>query len=66
LGTTIICKCTKCSGLILVAQDQKTKTCPYCNTKVNLLKAQKIAAASTTLEASEKLKILKARKGFSK
>ncbi|MCW4025064.1 MAG: DUF1922 domain-containing protein [Candidatus Bathyarchaeota archaeon] len=61
LGVTIICKCTKCSGLILAAQGQKTKTCPYCGKKINIQCAKKIAKAETAFEASEILKVLKAK-----
>ena len=59
MGATIIVKCTQCGGLILSAKGQKTKICPYCGTQVNLLKAQKVATASTAMEASEILRKLK-------
>jgi len=59
MGATLIVKCTKCGGLTLCAKEQKTKICPYCGTNINLLKAQKIAAANTALEASEMLRKLK-------
>jgi acetyl-CoA carboxylase beta subunit len=59
MGATIIVKCTQCGGLMLSAKGQKTKICPYCGTHVNLLKAQKVAAASTAMEASEILRKLK-------
>jgi len=59
MGTTLIIKCTQCAGLMLSAKGQKTKICPYCGTHVNLLKAQKIAAASNAFEASEMLRKLK-------
>jgi len=59
MGATIIVKCTQCGGLMLSAKWQKTKICPYCGTHVNLLKAQKVDAASTAMEASEILRKLK-------
>jgi phage FluMu protein Com len=59
MGATIIVKCTQCGGLMLSAKGQKTKICPYCGTQVNLLKAQKVATASTAMEASEILRKLK-------
>jgi phage FluMu protein Com len=59
MGATLIIKCTQCGGLMLSAKGQKTKICPYCGAHVNLLKAQKVAAASTALEASEILRKLK-------
>jgi predicted RNA-binding Zn-ribbon protein involved in translation (DUF1610 family) len=66
VGTTVIVKCTKCGGFMLVAKEQKTKICPYCGTNVNLLRAQKVASANTAMEASEILKNLKKEKGFTK
>jgi DNA-directed RNA polymerase subunit RPC12/RpoP len=66
MGITNIIKCTKCQGFILAEKDQKTKTCPYCSTKVNLSSAQKVASANTAMEASEILKHLKSEKGFIK
>jgi len=66
MGIINIVKCTKCQGFILAEKGQKTKTCPYCGTKVNLLRAQKVASANTAMEASEILKHLKSEKGFTK
>jgi hypothetical protein len=37
---------------------------PYCGTKVNLQKAQRIAAAENAFEAQKYLKHLKAERGF--
>jgi DNA-directed RNA polymerase subunit RPC12/RpoP len=59
MGVTLIVKCTQCGGLTLSAKGQKTKICPYCGTKINLLKAQKLAASNSALEASEILRNLK-------
>jgi len=59
MGTTLIVKCTQCGGLTLTAKAQKTKICPYCGTQINLMRAQKVAAANTALEASEMLRKLK-------
>jgi DnaJ-class molecular chaperone len=64
MGITNIVKCTKCGSLMLTKKGQKTKTCTNCGTKVNLLYAQKVAAADSSFEASEILKILKNEKGF--
>ena len=61
MGVTLIIKCTQCGGLTLSAKGQKTKICPYCGTTINILKAQKVAAASTALEASEILAKTKKR-----
>ena len=59
MGVTLIVKCTQCGGLTLCAKGQKTKNCPYCGSKINLLKAQKLAASNTAVEASEILRKLK-------
>ena len=59
MGVTLIVKCTQCGGLMLSAKGQKTKICPYCGSHINLLKAQKVVAANTALEASEILRKLK-------
>jgi uncharacterized Zn finger protein (UPF0148 family) len=62
MGVTLVVKCTKCGGLTLAAKDQKTKICPYCGTQINLQKAPRMAAADTSLEASEILRKLKSIK----
>ena len=64
MGATLIVKCTKCGGLMLTAKGQKTKICPYCGTHVNLLRAQKVAAANNAFEASEMLRRLKSEEGL--
>jgi hypothetical protein len=46
---------------MLAGSMQKTKTCPYCGKSVNLQRAQRLAKASSALEASEMLKQLKAK-----
>jgi acetyl-CoA carboxylase beta subunit len=63
---TLIVKCPNCQGLMLISKEQKTKVCPYCGKNVNLLKAQKVAAAKDPFEASEMLKKLKSQQGFNK
>jgi hypothetical protein len=49
---------------MLATQSQKTKTCPYCGSHVNLQRSKHIAAAKTGVEASEILRKLKAEQGF--
>ena len=61
MGVTLIIKCMQCGGLTLSSKGQKTKICPYCGTNINLLKAQKVAAGNTALEASEILRRLKSK-----
>ncbi|MGE5188099.1 MAG: DUF1922 domain-containing protein [Betaproteobacteria bacterium] len=64
MAPTIIVKCTKCGGLMLAASKQKTKNCPYCGANVTLQRAQHVAAANTAMEASELLRKIKAKEGF--
>ena len=65
MGATLIVECNRCGGLLLAANDQKTRTCPYCGTCVDVTRAKKIASAKNAFEASEMLRDLKSRKGFS-
>jgi len=50
---------------MLTSKAQKTKSCPYCGTHVDLLRAQKVASADNVFEASEILRKLKKEQGFS-
>jgi hypothetical protein len=50
----------------MAANDQKTRTCPYCGSRIDLRRAKKIASAKNAFEASEILRDLKSRKGFSR
>jgi DNA-directed RNA polymerase subunit RPC12/RpoP len=59
-----IVKCPQCGSYLLAAQKQKTKLCPYCSARINLQRAQHIAAAPNAAAASEVLRRLKAEKGF--
>jgi hypothetical protein len=49
---------------MLTTKGQKTKICPYCGARINLLKAQTVAAASNSFEASMILRRLKSEQGF--
>jgi DNA-directed RNA polymerase subunit RPC12/RpoP len=66
MALTLIIICTRCSGLFLAADHQKTRTCPYCSTRVDVRKAKKVASAPNVFEASEMLRKIKSRKGFSR
>jgi hypothetical protein len=50
----------------MAANDQKTRTCPYCGARVDIGRAKKVASAKNAFEASEMLRDLKSRKGFSR
>jgi DNA-directed RNA polymerase subunit RPC12/RpoP len=50
----------------MAANDQKTRTCPYCGSRVDVRRAKKVASAKNAFEASEILRDLKSRKGFNR
>ncbi|MBN1245572.1 DUF1922 domain-containing protein [Candidatus Bathyarchaeota archaeon] len=66
MGSTLIIACTRCGGLFLAADGQKTRTCPYCSTRVDVRKAKQVASAKSAFEASEILRDIKSKKGFSR
>ncbi len=66
MAPTLIIVCNRCGGLFMAADSQKTRTCPYCGTRVDVRKAKKVASAKNAFEASEMLREIKSRKGFSR
>jgi|YelNatPaOPRAMG01_1025707.scaffolds.fasta_scaffold11106_9 DNA-directed RNA polymerase subunit RPC12/RpoP len=54
--------CGRCGGYLLAKTDQKTKTCPYCGSKIFVEKAKKAAVARNAYEASALLRKLKEEK----
>jgi DNA-directed RNA polymerase subunit RPC12/RpoP len=62
MTTTFIIECNHCSGLLLAAINQKTRTCPYCGTKVDLHKTKRLAKAENAFGASEILRKIKAQR----
>jgi predicted RNA-binding Zn-ribbon protein involved in translation (DUF1610 family) len=65
MGATLIVECNRCGGYLLAANDHKTRTCPYCGKRVDVTRAKKVTSAKNAFEASEILRDLKTRKGFS-
>jgi DNA-directed RNA polymerase subunit RPC12/RpoP len=59
MGSTIIVVCGRCGGLLMAKADQKTRTCPYCGSRVDVDKAKKVASAKSANEASLILRRLK-------
>ena len=55
----VIVVCCRCGGFLLAKDEQKTRTCPYCGSKVVLDKAKKVASAKNACEASIILRKLK-------
>jgi len=66
MGSTLIIVCNRCGGLFLAADSQKTRTCPYCNTRVDVRKAKQVASAKNAFEASKILRDIKSKKGFNR
>lgn len=60
----LVVVCPKCGGFLLAEAEQKTRTCPYCGSKVFLEKAKKAASANTLHEASMILRKLKRDKAI--
>jgi len=59
MPVTLIVECIQCSGLMLATIDQKTRVCPFCGAKVNLLRAKRLASAENSMMASEMLRKIK-------
>ncbi|MEM2202473.1 MAG: DUF1922 domain-containing protein [Candidatus Bathyarchaeia archaeon] len=55
----MIIVCSECGGYLLAKGDQKSRTCPYCGSRVLLEKARKVASAEKADEASMMLRKLK-------
>ena len=66
MGQTLIIECTRCGGLLLAIDGQKTRTCPYCGKRVDIIKAKHIALGKNAFEASQILRSMKQRKGFNR
>ena len=66
MGITVIIVCSRCEGLLMAAADQKTRTCPYCGSQVDVHKAKRVASAENAFKASEVLRKIKRRKGFNR
>jgi len=55
----VVITCYKCGQLLLAKTDQKTRQCPYCETRLDLDKTKKVASAKTAQEASILIRALK-------
>ncbi|MEM2117911.1 MAG: DUF1922 domain-containing protein, partial [Candidatus Bathyarchaeia archaeon] len=58
----LIVVCGRCGGFLLAKAGQKTRTCPYCGSKVELKKAKRVASAKNAYEASAILRKIKGAK----
>jgi len=59
MKSVLIIVCSRCGGFLLAKAGEKTRTCPYCGSKVNVEKAKKVASAESSYQASETLRKLK-------
>jgi len=62
MGRTHIVSCSRCEGSFLASDRQKTKICPYCGTRVDIVKSRRLATAEDAFTASEMLRELKTKK----
>jgi len=51
--------CYNCGQFLLAKTGQKTRRCPYCETRLVLDKAKKVAHTKTAQEASNTIRALK-------
>jgi len=58
----MIAVCYKCGQFLLAKTNQKTRRCPYCETRLILDKTKKVAYAKTAQEASNLIRALKKKK----
>jgi len=58
----VVIFCYKCGQLLLANTNQKTRQCPYCETRLDLDKTKKVASAKTAQEASILIRALKKEK----
>ncbi len=58
----VVITCHKCGQLLLAKTDQKTRQCPYCETRLILNKTKKVASAKTAQEASVLIRAMKGKR----
>jgi DNA-directed RNA polymerase subunit RPC12/RpoP len=59
----VVVGCYQCGRFLLARTNQKTRSCPYCETRLVLDKTKKLAYVKTAQEASQFLRALKREKG---
>jgi len=59
LTNYIVVVCSECGGYLLAKSGQKSRTCPYCGSRILLEKAKRIAYAKKADEALAILRRLK-------
>ncbi|MCK5631656.1 DUF1922 domain-containing protein [Candidatus Bathyarchaeota archaeon] len=58
----LVVSCPNCGRLFVAAAGQRSRTCPYCTSRVRLAKAKHLGKAETAREASELAQYLKLAK----
>ena len=58
-GVYNIVVCHNCGRLLLAKDNQKTRHCPHCETRINAYGARVVATAKTAQEASKLIRALK-------
>jgi DNA-directed RNA polymerase subunit RPC12/RpoP len=58
----VVIVCYGCGRFLLAKAAQKTKTCPYCAARLELVKAKKAAHLKTAQEASRYIRELKRKR----
>jgi DNA-directed RNA polymerase subunit RPC12/RpoP len=54
--------CYNCGNFLIAKSTQKTRRCPSCNSKIELVKAKKLVHLKTAREASNYIRLLKKKK----
>jgi uncharacterized Zn finger protein (UPF0148 family) len=54
--TYLVVACPKCRALLLARQGRKTRQCPYCGTKMNLMRTEVLWMTSDLEEARSMLR----------
>ncbi len=55
----VVITCYKCGQFLLARTGQKTKRCPYCETRLALEKTKKVASAKNAQQALDLVQALK-------
>ena len=55
----VVVVCYSCGKLLLAKVVQKTRRCPYCETRITLQRTKKVARVKTAQEASDCIRFLK-------
>ncbi|MCK4633876.1 DUF1922 domain-containing protein [Candidatus Bathyarchaeota archaeon] len=54
--------CTGCGRFLVADASKKSRRCPYCGVRIQVIKARHVGSAKTAIEASELVQYLKRRR----